>query len=137
MGKIDKSNDGSTFADFIDIPLTGEARSLPHRLSVLKYYMSNYWEARIKNVFIEIRDRNNALWEAMVASGQSAGQKKPESASAQNEAVTRVWASETDEFKAKVKKERDEERKLAEDELQRLVAPNDGPHERTPEEYQA
>lgn len=136
MSKIEKSNDGATLADFIDNPF-GEARTLPRRLGVLKYYMSKYWDDRIKNAFIEIRDRNNAVWSAMVASGQSDGQKKPEAASAQNEAVTRMWALETDEFKAKVKEERDAERRSAEDELQRLMSPKDEQRERTAEEYQA
>lgn len=135
MGKIEKSNDGPTFADFIETSV-GETNTLPRRQSVLKYYFSNYWDTHIKDAFIEIRDRNNAVWNAMVASGQSAGQKKPEALIAQNEAVARMWAQETDEFKAKVKQERDMERKLAEDESQKPTLPGEE-QERTPEEYQA
>lgn len=134
MGNVMKTKDGMLFSDFIESVSGNNKMGLPRKLGVVKYYMSHYWDT-IKPTFEEIRDRNNAIWDAMVLSGNADGQKKPEAIAAQNEAVAKHWAAETPEFKERMRVERDAERKEAEDGIHRLMSPND--EERTPEEYQA
>lgn len=113
---------------------SGESTTLPRRLAITRYYISRYWETRILQTYVTIRDRNLEGWNSMVARGQIEGKKKPTSIVALNEAVSTKWAEETDEFKAQLVAERDSERKAAEEGLHRLMSPADG--DRTPEEYQ-
>lgn len=130
-----KTKDGVLFSDFIEGVSGNDKACLPRKLGVVKYYMARYWDTVIKPTFEDIRDRNNSIWNAMVASGKADGQKKPEAVAAQNEAVAKHWAAETLEFKERMKAERDAERKEVEDGIHRLMSPTD--EERTPEEYQA
>lgn len=136
MGKMQKTPDGFTFADFVDNQgqTTIDNSILPRRLSVIQYFKANYWDECIFDTYQKTRARDLALWDAMVASGQGTGLKKPEPISANNEAVAKMWASATDEFKKKVEEERDAARKVLEEAAQRNPLANR--RVLTPEDYQ-
>lgn len=129
-----KSSEVERVGQFIE-SATNDTPALPRRMGLVQFYIACYWEERILATFKDIRDRELAIWEGMVASGIVEGKKKPSAVVYMNEAVAIKWNEETDEFKQALDVRRKEERKAAEDGVRKLMSPSD--EERTPEQYQA
>lgn len=129
-----KASDVATVGQFIEAA-TNDTPTLPRRLGLVQFYISCYWEERILATFKHIRDRERAIWDGMVASGNAEGKKKPSAVISMNEAVAIKWAEETDEFKVALDIRRKAERKAVEEGVHTLMSPSD--EERTPEQYQA